>query len=217
MRLIAADLSVGFKLRGVVTTLLDRVSLEVQPGEIVGIAGPSGSGKTTLLSTLGGLTRPLSGSVTVTGTAGTYSPPFAPAMVSWVFQGANVMPHRTAVENVAVGAMACGAHPSVAEVDALELMGRLGLGHLVERRARTVSGGEAQRIAIARALASRSHFVLADEPTAHLDLATGRSALRALGELAMERRTSLLIATHDPEVKEICTRILQCGPNAEWR
>jgi ABC-type lipoprotein export system ATPase subunit len=180
------------------------VSLAVDaPGEAVALMGPSGSGKTTLLSILGGLLRPSSGSVRVDGTG-------TPVLevVSWVHQSSPALGRRTALDNVVLGFLATGRRRAASREPAEELLGLVGLDHRADARAGTLSGGEVQRLGIARALARGAPFLLADEPTGQLDHATGLVVQDALFA-GLDAGVSVIVATHDPEVAARCDRVLE--------
>lgn len=183
---------------------LDGVDLEVQPGGSIALLGRSGSGKTTLLHVLGGLVEPSSGTVTWHGqplvgldragaTAG------RARGISYVFQGANLLPNFTAFENVAFAAWAAAGEtePELAPLPLLELVG---LRDKVDNLPSELSGGEAQRVAIARSLAQDPELLLCDEPTGHLDRDTGERMLDLLTALQREFGFALVVATHDPAV-----------------
>jgi ABC-type lipoprotein export system ATPase subunit len=168
---------------------LAGVDLEVQERDSVALIGRSGSGKTTLLHVLAGLVAPTAGAVE--RNAGT----------SLVFQGANLLPHFTALENV-LFAQRNGA-------DAEELLALVGLQDKGDHLPRELSGGEAQRAAIARSLAQRPEVLLCDEPTGHLDSDTSARVLDLIGALREQLGFALVIATHDPGVAERCERIVE--------
>lgn len=187
------------------------VDLEVGDGESVALMGPSGSGKTTLLSILGLLTHPTEGEVLLDGEAISKSrsaSELRTTQFSWVFQTANALLRRTALDNASLQLLARGALPEAARRTAIMELDRVGVGHLASRPARLLSGGELQRVCIARALAAAPRWILADEPTGQLDHATTLEVGKAL----IEQRpigTAVIIATHDPEVASRCSRIIR--------
>ncbi len=187
------------------------IDLEIADGESVALMGPSGSGKTTLLSILGLLTHPAEGEVLLDGapvTAGRGASELRSTQFSWVFQTANALLRRSALENAALQLLARGSQRAPAEATALSELERVGVGHLAARPARLLSGGELQRVCIARALAAAPRFILADEPTGQLDHATTLE----VGSALIENRpngTAVIIATHDPEVAARCGRIIR--------
>jgi putative ABC transport system ATP-binding protein len=180
--------------------VVSEVSLEVREGEVLVLLGPSGSGKTTLLSMLGGLLRPTSGSVRVAGKAldaGTGAADVRLRRVGFVFQSFNLLPALSTVDNVALPLRLRGMGRREARGRAASTLGRLGLGDRAETRPATLSGGEKQRVSIARALVGEPSVVLADEPTASLDTARGLEAIDLLTGLAREGRQACVIVTHD--------------------
>jgi len=187
------------------------VDLEIADGESVALMGPSGSGKTTLLSILGLLTHAAEGEVLLDDRPVTDSRAAASlrtTQFSWVFQTANALLRRTAVENAALQLLARGSAPDVARRTAIVELDRVGVGHLKDRPARLLSGGELQRVCIARALAAAPRWILADEPTGQLDHATTLE----VGSALIEQRpigTAVIVATHDPEVAARCGRIVR--------
>jgi ABC-type lipoprotein export system ATPase subunit len=172
-----------------VVRALAGVDLEVHDHESLALIGRSGSGKTTLLHVLSGLVAPTAGTVEHNATT------------SLVFQGANLLPHFTALENV-LFAQRNGA-------DAEQLLALVGLQDKLDHLPRELSGGEAQRAAIARSLAQRPDVLLCDEPTGHLDSDTSARVLDLIGALREQLGFSLVIATHDPGVAQRCERIVE--------
>lgn len=157
--------------------------------------------KTTLLSLLGGMQRPQSGEVSVDGD------PRPQGWVSWVLQTVNVLQHRTVLENVALGAAADGLDRKHATALAEARLEDVGLADLAGVPARKVSGGELQRVVIARGLVSSRPFLLADEPTGQLDRATTLSVIECL--LAAKQDRGVVVVTHDPAVASRCDRSYQ--------
>lgn len=189
--------------------ILSNVSLTIDEGETVALMGPSGSGKSTLLSILGLLLDPTDGTVLLDGRT-------VPLHVrsrlratefSWIFQSANVLKRRTATDNVAMSLMVRGINRYRARGEAATSLSAVGLADHLHRPTRLMSGGEVQRVCIARAVAAQPRFVLADEPTGQLDRATSDTVVDALFA-ARTGRTSLVIATHDPVVAQRCDRVL---------
>jgi len=176
---------------------LDGVDLEIERHDSLALLGRSGSGKTTLLHVLGGLVRPTGGTVEWHGRL---------HGIAYVFQGANLLPYFTAFENVAFAA--CVAR---AEVPAppLELLTLVGLEDKADHLPGELSGGEAQRAAIARALAQRPDLMLCDEPTAHLDSDTAERVLDLIDALQRELEFALVVATHDAGVAARLRRSLE--------
>lgn len=184
--------------------ILRGVDLDVASGESVAIMGPSGSGKTTLLALLGGLLPLRSGDVSLVDDHGDRHRPFDCA--AWVLQTVNVLADRTVADNVCLGSYAAGLGRVDALADARDWLAMVGLAERADDPVRVLSGGEVQRVVIARALATRRPLVLADEPTGQLDAATTDAVLTALIEPAHGR--TLVIVTHDAEVARRCDRVL---------
>jgi putative ABC transport system ATP-binding protein len=177
---------------------LDEVSLEIEPGEFVVLEGPSGSGKTTLLQILGALDRPSAGTVTFDGRDLVQQPDSALAELrlrsfGFVFQQFNLIPTLTALENVEAKLAPAGGTRS----RALELLTEVGLLERADHLPAHLSGGEQQRVGIARALSVEPRVVLADEPTGNLDSATGGEIIDLLANLAAEHGSTVIVATHD--------------------
>lgn len=187
-------------------TLLDAVHLEVRAGESVAVVGPSGSGKTTLLALLGGLLRPRSGRVFVADCGDELS---VVEHVSWVLQTVNVLPDRSVLDNVAIGAFADGTDRGTAATRARTALATVGLAGTDERPVRTLSGGEAQRVVIARAAVSDRPVLLADEPTGQLDQQTSTQVIDALLTSAADKIT--VVVTHDPAIAARCSRTVTLG------
>ena len=189
--------------------ILDGVDLEVQAGEVVAVLGRSGSGKSTLLHLLGGLDRPDAGRILLAGQDLTTQKPRALARtrlrhVGFVFQSFHLIEELSGEENVLLPARLPGAGRD-GERRARRLIGELGLTEIAGRRPHELSGGEQQRLAIARALVNDPELVLADEPTGNLDQENGATVLALLRNL---RRRAVVIVTHEPEAAAIADRVL---------
>jgi len=180
--------------------VLAGADLAVEQGETVAILGPSGSGKSTLLSVLGGLVRPTGGVVRVDGAAGGLRD-----VSAWVLQTVNVLPERSVLDNVVLGGLTRGLTRASAVAEAAARLDAVGLGERLDDPVRVLSGGEVQRVVIARALASGRPFILADEPTGQLDRATSDVVLDALFTTA--GGAAVVVVTHDPEVAARCGRV----------
>ncbi len=176
------------------------VSCEVGAGEQVALTGPSGSGKTTLLHLLAGLDLPTAGTVDwpALGDIGD----LRPGPIAVVFQVASLLPPLDVVENVALPLLLQGADRNVARAVAIAALERLGLESLASRLPEELSGGQAQRVAVARALAGHPRLILADEPTGQLDHASGAVVIDALIEAAIAIEAALIVNTHDPAIAD---------------
>ncbi len=206
----ARGVTVAYGRRAARVVALQRVSLAMTAGESLALWGRSGSGKTTLLHALGGLVEPVEGGVWWHGEplssldAGARGRARASG-IAYVFQGANLLSHFTAYENVAFAAHHAGAE----EVDPAQLLALVGLEAKLDFLPSELSGGEAQRVAIARALAQRAELLLCDEPTGHLDSATGGRVLDLIERLRVRYGFALVLATHDPDVAARCARVIE--------
>jgi putative ABC transport system ATP-binding protein len=190
----------------------DGVDLAITEGEVVALTGPSGAGKTTLLHVLTGLLVPTVGTVAFDGfplpDRGRDRDRLRLSRMGFVFQFGELLPELTLSENVELPLRALGAAPADARRRARNLLERLGLGALVDRRLGTVSGGEAQRAAVARAIVHRPQLVVADEPTGSVDPNNSALVLDALRSSADEERAAVLVVTHDPTVAAWADRSL---------
>ncbi|MCX7722072.1 MAG: ABC transporter ATP-binding protein [Verrucomicrobiae bacterium] len=212
--LTAFDVHKSFRLGKQELHVLRGVSLEVRRGEFVALRGASGAGKSTLLHLLGGLDRPSRGEIRFAGQSlATLSARalarFRNLNVGFVFQAYHLLPELDALENVALPARLARVPADEAERRARALLERVGLRHRLGHKPFELSGGEQQRVAIARALVNAPELVLADEPTGNLDSRTGEEIMDLLSELRAERRVTLLVATHNPEVAARAPRIIE--------
>jgi len=183
---------------------LRGLDMTVEAGEFMSVMGPSGSGKSTLLNLLGCLDTPTEGTVVLDGTDVTQSPRSRlPAIrrekVGFVFQQFNLLSHLTALENVMLPLRYADVNRREARERAIQLLAHVGLGDRTAHRPPEMSGGEQQRVAVARALVNRPAIVLADEPTGELDSATAGELMALLQSLNQESQT-FIIVTHDPQV-----------------
>jgi ABC-type lipoprotein export system ATPase subunit len=192
-------------------TVLDGVSVAVARGEMVAMCGPSGSGKSTLLSVLGLLLRPVAGSVCVLGEAAwmgrLHTEALRRSAFAWVLQNSACLEARTAVDNVAVVRLAQGESLGRARRGAEAALVRVGLGDRLHARASHLSGGELQRMTVARALLSGRPVVLADEPTGQLDSRNSDLVAGALRACARAGQ-AVIVATHDLAITGYCDRRL---------
>lgn len=196
------------------TPALAGAGLVVDPGEVVAVMGRSGSGKSTLLHVLAGLLRPDAGSVELCGEdIGTWSDRARSQLrlrhVGFVFQSGDLVPELTLVENVELPLRLTGVRASRARSRALEMLERLDVVDLAHRRTGQVSGGQAQRAAVARALVHEPAVVFADEPTGALDQVAGERVLDELVDLAAASRTAVVVVTHDLKVASYAQRDVQ--------
>jgi putative ABC transport system ATP-binding protein len=193
---------------------LKGVSLSLNAGELTLLMGPSGSGKTTLLSILGCILTPTEGSLSIAdeSTAG-LSPEGLAALrrrhIGFIFQSYNLFPTLTAEENVRLALDVRGQRGSEATVVAQRALQQVGLRHKFKSYPRNMSGGEQQRVAVARALAGSPSVMLADEPTAALDSANGLAVMQLLSEIAKNNSRAVLAVTHDPRTIPFANRILR--------
>ncbi|MDE2982431.1 MAG: ABC transporter ATP-binding protein [Gemmatimonadota bacterium] len=190
------------------------VDLVVAPGEFVVMAGPSGSGKTTVLNLLGGLTRPSRGKVWIEGREISALPDKALAQVrlsriGFVFQSYNLLPVLTALENAEFTLLLQGVPVTERRRRVRRLFREIGLEGLEDRRPPRLSGGEQQRVAVARAVLGEPALVLADEPTANLDSATADALLDVMEQLNRDNGTTFVFSTHDPRVMERASRLVR--------
>jgi putative ABC transport system ATP-binding protein len=190
-----------------------EVELELARGEIVLVMGPSGSGKTTLLSMLGGLLRPTQGEIWIDGVdiaelSEQELPRFRARRFGFIFQDFNLLAALSAEENVEIALNLAGSHGATADARARQLLDDLGLGARVDFASDQLSGGEKQRVAVARAIANRPQLILADEPTANLDSQRGQETMRMLRRLANDEGATVLIVSHDERLRAVADRVL---------
>jgi putative ABC transport system ATP-binding protein len=194
--------------------VFDGLSFAVEQGEIVALLGASGSGKTTLLNLVSGIDTPDNGRVLLDGVdVHAQAEPARTLLrrrqIGFVFQFFNLIPTLKVGENVALPLELLGTSDSEAQRRADELLTAVGLDGLASRYPETLSGGEQQRAAIARALAHRPALLLADEPTGNLDEGTGERIIQLLNDLARQQGTTLLLVTHSMRVAEAADRVLR--------
>jgi putative ABC transport system ATP-binding protein len=197
---------------------LRGVDVTIDTGEMVAIMGPSGSGKSTLMHVLGLLHQPdanhgappelVFGGRGMTGLADNERTRIRATEMGFVFQAFNLVSTLTAVENVALAAEYAGTARSAAHVSALDALGLVGLAERADHRPAELSGGEQQRVAVARALVNRPKLVIGDEPTGNLDSARSADVLNLLRGLNRDMGHTFLIVTHDAEVGAACDRII---------
>ena len=212
LRLEAIDKT--FRQGGKAIEVLQGVSLEVRPGELVALVGPSGSGKSTLLHIAGLLERPDAGEVVIGGQAASALDDNARTglrrnAIGFVYQYHHLLPEFSALETVILPQMIAGLSKAEARVRAEELLGRVGLSERVEHRPARLSGGEQQRVAIARGLANAPAILFADEPTGNLDPHTAESVFDVLVEMVRGAGLAVLIATHNLDLAARMDRTLR--------
>ena len=190
--------------------MLRGASLDVQHGERVFLCGASGAGKTTLLYTLGGLEKPTTGDVFIGGeplyrATSKQRARIRNKALGFVFQNYHLLPELTALENVMLPSLIGG---KVAMERAKELLGRVGLGERIQHLPTELSGGEQQRVALARSLINDPAIILADEPTGNLDSATGKQIMELLFKVVDESKKTLVVVTHDQNLAALGDRRL---------
>ena len=192
----------SFEQGGVRIDVLRGIDVDIQPGEIVALLGPSGSGKSTMLQAIGLLEGGFGGRIAIAGTDaekldGDARTTLRRDHIGFVYQFHHLLPDFTAIENVVLPQMVAGKSPANAEVRARELLDALGLGARLTHRPSQLSGGEQQRVAVARALANKPALVLADEPTGNLDEATAERVFDEFVRLVRGEGSAALVATHN--------------------
>ena len=193
--------------------ILRGISFRLERGEMVALVGPSGSGKSTILGIAAGLDAPTSGRVVIDGTdvSAMSERPLSrlrSQRVGMVFQAYNLLPTLTALENTELPLLVPG-QPHRDPGRARELLGGLGLGHRLHHRPAQLSGGEQQRVAVARALITDPALLVADEPTGNLDTATGEALVEVLLEVRRDHGTTVLVATHNDALARRADRLLR--------
>lgn len=193
---------------------LKGVDMYVAPGEVVGLIGPSGSGKSTLLKSLGAVIEPTSGRMTVGGDViydGGWKIDDLRALrrdkIGFVFQAPYLIPFLDVTDNVALLPMLAGVPNGEARARALDILGALDVAHRAKGMPSQLSGGEQQRVSIARALVNRPPVILADEPTAPLDSERALTVIRILHEMAHRYQTAIIVVTHDEKIIPTFKRI----------
>lgn len=193
--------------------VLKGVDIDIKKGEVVSIVGPSGSGKSTLLHILGTLDKPDKGEVllydqNITRLQGTKLSSFRNKHIGFVFQFHHLLPEFSAVENVCIPGWLLSSNKSDVKNKAIELLNTLGLGHRIENKPAQLSGGEQQRVAVARALINQPDIVFADEPTGNLDTANAKELHQLFFDLRKKFQQTFLIVTHNEELAQLSDRVL---------
>lgn len=209
-----AGLTRSFEQGGERIEVLRGVNLQVAPGEIVALLGPSGSGKSTLLQAVGLLEGGFGGEIDIAGVdaaklSGDERTALRRDRIGFVYQFHHLLPDFTALENVVLPQLVAGMARGAAEERARELLSALGLAERLDHRPSKLSGGEQQRVAVARALANRPALVLADEPTGNLDERTSDRVLEQFLELVRGTGSAALVATHNERLAARMDRVVR--------
>lgn len=208
-----SDLYKTFKIGERDLTVLKGITLEIRRGELLAIMGASGAGKSTLLHIIGLLDRPTRGTVLFEGRdlfqlTEAAQAEFRNKRIGFVFQFHHLLPEFTALENASMPALIQRRSPVDVEVDAVALLNEVGLGERLHHKPGELSGGEQQRVAVARALMQRPDLVLADEPTGNLDTHTGEALFALMRDLNKSRGTTFVIVTHNERLSAHSDRIV---------
>lgn len=193
--------------------VLKGVDIKIEKGEVISIVGPSGSGKSTLLHILGTLDKPDKGEVflhnqNITHLQGTKLSSFRNRHIGFVFQFHHLLPEFTALENVCIPGWLLSTNKADVKSKAAKLLEILGLGHRMENKPTQLSGGEQQRVAVARSLINQPDVVFADEPTGNLDTANAKELHQLFFDLRKEFQQTFLIVTHNEELAQLSDRVL---------
>jgi len=207
------DLKKHYLMKNVRTEALRGVAVEIYTGEFISVMGPSGSGKTTFFNMIGGLDSPSSGRVFIDEVDVAQLTAIELAFlrcrkIGYIFQEYNLIQYMTALENVTTPMAFGGVAPDAARRRGMELLELVGLADRWFHRPIEMSGGQQQRVAIARSMANEPSVLLCDEPTANLDLRTGREILEILRRLNTERGVTIICATHDHRMLDMCDRLI---------
>lgn len=202
-----------YKMGDTEVRALNGISLTIRTGEYISIMGPSGSGKTTLFNAIGGLMKPTSGNVFIDEIDVAQLDANELAWlrcrkIGYIFQSYNIVKVMTALENVTLPMLFGGVPPDEAQDRAVDILQRVGLGERMLHTPKELSGGQQQRVAIARAFANRPAIILADEPTANLDLRTGEEIIDLMKEMNQEQGVTVICSTHDHKMLDISDRIV---------
>lgn len=193
---------------------LDKVSLTVQEGEFIAVVGPSGSGKSTLLYAIGGLLTPTEGAVAIGETllyqlSSRERAQFRRENLGFIFQTFELLPYLTAKENVMLPLHLAGVPSDEQEAAALEALEKVGLARRADHKPCELSGGEQQRVAVARGIVNNPAILLADEPTGNLDQKTGNEIMNLLCELHRKEGLTLIFVTHDPQKAKLAETVVE--------
>jgi len=208
-----ADLHKSFPMGEQTLTVLKGIDLSISHGELIAVVGASGAGKSTLLHILGLLDRPTSGTVSFEGQdlfqlSEAAEAEFSKKRIGFVFQFHHLLPEFTALENACMPALIQRRQPEEVKMEAMAILNEVGLGARLHHKPGELSGGEQQRVAVARALLQKPDLVLADEPTGNLDTHTGDALFSLMRELNKVRGTTFVIVTHNDKLSSQADRIL---------
>jgi putative ABC transport system ATP-binding protein len=208
------DISKIYELGNNQVISLSKVSLKVQKGELVAVVGPSGSGKSTLLYTIGGLLTPTQGEVTIGGTSiyqlsSRERAQFRRETLGFIFQNFELLPYLTALENVMLPLHLAGTPSEEQDAAAMDALEKVGLGNRASHKPSELSGGEQQRVAVARGIVNNPSILLADEPTGNLDQKTGNEIMKLLCGLHEKEGLTLIFVTHDPVKASLAGRVIE--------
>ncbi len=208
------DLTMTYKIKDQEIIALNKVNLKIERGDFIAIMGPSGSGKTTLINIIGGLDRPTNGKVILDGNDlnemnETALTQLRCRKIGFVFQSYNLIPILTALENVELPTVAAKLNGDEGRSRALNILKQVGLSDRLNHRPLELSGGEQQRVAVARALVNSPSIVLADEPTGNLDSETGLQLINLIRKLNRESGVTFIICTHDQMVAQHANRVIK--------
>ena len=211
--LSASSVSVSFGSDRRIVHALNSITVEFHPGSVTLLIGPSGSGKTTLLTVLGGLLKPTKGSIFAQDLelyklSSAELAQFRLQRIGFVFQQGRLLRALSVLDNVMLPARLLGIPRAVAAASAAALLAELDISALTHEKPPSLSGGEAQRVALCRALINQPSILLADEPTAALDAVSGHRVANLLRESAKRRNTTVIIVTHDNRVSDIADRVV---------
>lgn len=202
----------SFITKDIEVSALRNVDLDIKTGEFMMLVGPSGCGKTTLISIVAGILKPSTGACVVEGVdlnalTETELLDFRAKKIGFIFQSFNLIPTLSLLENISIPLIINGAEQDEAMVRAEEMLAKMGLATKADRSPTQLSGGEQQRIAIARALVHQPSLLICDEPTSALDHATGDAILTLMKDISAEMKTTFVIVTHDARIFKYADRI----------
>lgn len=205
-------ISKSFITKNINVTALRGVDLEIKTGEFMMLVGPSGCGKTTLISIIAGILKPSTGTCLIEGSnlsalTDTHLLDFRAKKIGFIFQSFNLIPTLSVIENISIPLIINGTTQDEAIARAEAMLSKMGLGKKANRTPTQLSGGEQQRIAIARALVHQPSLLICDEPTSALDHATGDTILKLMKDISAEMKTTFVVVTHDARIFKYADRI----------